>query len=31
LRGNARRASEELKNLERKAAIKRLLNFLKFW
>jgi hypothetical protein len=31
LRGNARRASEELKNLERKAAIKRLLNFMQFW
>ena len=31
LRGNARRASEELKNLERKAAIKRLLKFLKLW
>jgi len=31
LRGNARRASAELKRLERKAAIKRLLNFLKFW
>ncbi len=31
LRGNARRAFEELKNLERKAAIKRLLNFLKLW
>jgi hypothetical protein len=31
LRGNARRAFEELKRLERKAAIKRLLNFLKLW
>ena len=31
LRGNARQAFEELKTLERKAAIKRLLNFLKLW
>ncbi len=31
LRASARRAFEELKKLERKAAIKRLVNFPRFW